>query len=100
LLVLSLVLPAAAIAANAHVRVEGKTQTIWGTTAPALNATTPRTLEQASIAGEFYYHITSPASALTSIRSAVMRPIEQRLVFKVKQRLAARRRRRGDAGGR
>jgi hypothetical protein len=59
LLVLSLVLPAAAIAANVHVRVEGKTQTIWGTTAPSLNATTAKdALEQASIAGEFYYHIT------------------------------------------
>ena len=59
LIVLSLVLPAAAIAANVHVRVEGKTQTIWGTTAPALTATTAKdALEQASIAGEFYYHIT------------------------------------------
>jgi hypothetical protein len=59
LLVLSLVLPAAAIAANVHVRVEGKTRTIWGTTAPALSATTAKdALEQASIAGEFYYHIT------------------------------------------
>ena len=59
LIVLSLVLPAAAIAANVHVRVEGKTQTIWGTTGPALDATTAKdALEQASIAGEFYYHIT------------------------------------------
>ena len=59
LIVLSLVLPAAAIAANVHVRVEGKTQTIWGTTAPALTAGTAKdALEQASIAGEFYYHIT------------------------------------------
>jgi hypothetical protein len=59
LLVLSLVLPAAAVAANVHVRVEGKTRTIWGTTAPALTATTAKdALEQASIAGEFYYHIT------------------------------------------
>ena len=59
LLVLSLVLPAAAFAANVHVRVEGKTQTIWGTTAPALTATTAKdALEQASIAGEFYYHVT------------------------------------------
>ena len=59
LLVLSLVLPATAIAANVHVRVEGKTQTIWGTTAPSLTATTAKdALEQASIAGEFYYHVT------------------------------------------
>ena len=58
LIVLSLVLPAVAIAANVHVRVEGKTRTIWGTTAPALTATTAKdALEQASIAGEFYYHI-------------------------------------------
>ena len=40
LIVLSLVLPAAAFAATVHVRVEGKTQTIWGTTAPTLTATT------------------------------------------------------------
>ncbi len=59
LVVLSLVLPAAALAATVHVRVEGKTQTIWGTTAPALNAATAQdALEQASIAGEFYYHVT------------------------------------------
>ena len=47
------------LAANVHVRVEGKTQTIWGTTAPTLTATTAKdALEQASIAGEFYYHVT------------------------------------------
>jgi hypothetical protein len=59
LLVLSFVLPGAAFAATVHVRVEGNTQTIWGPTAPTLNATTAQdALEQASLAGEFYYHVT------------------------------------------
>ena len=60
LIVLSLVLPAAAFAATVHVRVEGKTQTIWGTTAPNLTATTAMdALQSAAIAGEFYYHVTT-----------------------------------------
>lgn len=59
LLVLSFVLPSAALAASVHVRVEGNTQTIWGPTAPTLTATTAQdALEQASLAGEFYYHVT------------------------------------------
>ena len=59
LLVLSFVLPGVAVAATVHVRVEGKTQNIWGPTAPTLTATTAQdSLEQASIAGEFYYHLT------------------------------------------
>ena len=60
LIVLSLVLPAAAFAATVHVRVEGKTQNIWGTTAPNLTATTAMdALQSAAIAGEFYYHVTT-----------------------------------------
>jgi hypothetical protein len=59
LLVLSLALPAFASAATVHVRIEGRTQTIWGRTAQVLDASTAMdALEQASIAGEFYYHVT------------------------------------------
>ncbi|HEV3404201.1 MAG TPA: DUF4430 domain-containing protein [Gaiellaceae bacterium] len=48
-----------ALAANVHVRVEGKTQTLWGALEPTVSATTPLdALEQASLAGEFYYHVT------------------------------------------
>ena len=60
LLVLSLVLPATALAATVHVRIEGKTQTLFApqeatvTAGNALDA-----LEQASLAGELYYHVTS-----------------------------------------
>jgi hypothetical protein len=60
LLALSLVLPATALAATVHVRIEGKTKTLFApqeatvTAGNALDA-----LEQASLAGEFYYHITS-----------------------------------------
>jgi hypothetical protein len=58
-LVLLFVLPATALAATVHVRVEGKTKTIF---APAeVNVTASNALEaleQASLAGEFYYHLT------------------------------------------
>jgi hypothetical protein len=55
------VFAAAALAARVHVRVEGKTQTIFGTSEPTLNvkANALDALEAASFAGEFYYHITS-----------------------------------------
>jgi Domain of unknown function (DUF4430) len=55
------VFAAAAFAARVHVRVEGKTQTIFGTSEPTLNvkANALDALEAASFAGEFYYHITS-----------------------------------------
>jgi hypothetical protein len=55
------VFTAAALAARVHVRVEGKTQTIFGTSEPTLNvkANALDALEAASFAGEFYYHITS-----------------------------------------
>jgi uncharacterized protein DUF4430 len=49
----------AALAARVHVRVEGKTQTIYGATEPVLDAqaTAIDSLESASVAGEFYYHV-------------------------------------------
>ena len=58
-----LVLVPAAFAARVHVRVEGKTQTIFGSTEPTLNvkANALDALEAASLAGEFYYHVTVSA---------------------------------------
>jgi len=55
-----LVLVPAAFAARVHVRVEGKTQTIFGSAEPTLNvkANALDALEAASLAGEFYYHVT------------------------------------------
>ncbi len=59
LVVLSLVLPATAFSATVKVRVEGKTKTLFApteltvTAANALDA-----LEQASILGELYYHVS------------------------------------------
>src|SRR6185436_1346260 len=47
-----------ASAARVHVRVEGKTQTIFGSTSPFVNV--PNALEAlvaAGSAGEFYYHV-------------------------------------------
>jgi hypothetical protein len=59
----------AAFAVKVHVRVEGKTQTIFGATAPLIDVTSPRAnplpesaldaLESASFLGEFYYHVTT-----------------------------------------
>src|SRR5206468_4104545 len=58
-----LVLVPAALAARVHVRVEGKTQTIFGSAEPTLNvkANALDALEAASLAGEFYYHVTVSA---------------------------------------
>jgi Domain of unknown function (DUF4430) len=59
LIVLSLALPATALAATVHVRVEGKTRTLFAPTEITVTASTPlEALEQASILGEFYYHVT------------------------------------------
>jgi hypothetical protein len=57
------VLVPAALAARVHVRVEGKTQTIFGTTDPTLKATSTAldALAAASFAGEFYYHVAQTA---------------------------------------
>jgi hypothetical protein len=54
------VLAATAQAARVHVRVEGKTTTIFGASEPALEAgaTALDALETASLVGEFYYHVT------------------------------------------
>ena len=50
----------AASAALVHVRVEGKTRTIFGATEPrAAAATALEALEAASLGGEFYYHVTT-----------------------------------------
>ena len=54
-----LVVPAA-LAVKVHVRVEGKTRTIFGAAEPTVTttATAIDALETASVAGEFYYHLT------------------------------------------
>jgi Domain of unknown function (DUF4430) len=56
-----LVVPAALAAVRVHVRVEGKTQTIFGAAEPTLsvNLNALDALEAASVAGEFYYHVTT-----------------------------------------
>ena len=58
--VAALVLVPGAMALRVHVRVEGKTQTIFGATQPTLTvkANALDALDAASIAGEFYYHVT------------------------------------------
>jgi Domain of unknown function (DUF4430) len=58
--VAALVLVPSALAARVHVRVEGKTQTIFGATEPTLSvkANALDALESASLAGEFFYHLT------------------------------------------
>ena len=60
LLVVSLfAVPATAYAATVKVRVEGRTKTIFGPTEVTVTASTPlEALEQASLLGEFYYHVT------------------------------------------
>jgi hypothetical protein len=53
------VLPATAFAATVKVRVEGKTQTLFGPTEVTVTASNAQdALEQASILGELYYHVT------------------------------------------
>ncbi len=57
---LALVLTPAAVAANVKIRVEGKTQTIFGASQPALVADNAlQALDLASTAGEFYYGTTT-----------------------------------------
>ena len=53
------VLVPAALAVRVHVRVEGKTATIFGTAEPTLTSrpNALASLEAASFAGEFYYHV-------------------------------------------
>jgi hypothetical protein len=60
---LACALAAPALAVRVKVRVEGKTTTIYGTSEPALTTGTNAlaVLDAASIAGEFYYHVTTTA---------------------------------------
>ena len=57
--VATLLLVPAASALSVHVRVEGKTRTIYGSAEPTLTAqsTALDALDSASIAGQFYYHV-------------------------------------------
>ena len=51
-----------ALAARVHVRVEGKTTTIFGAAEPRVEAANAlAALEAASVRGEFYYHVTQTA---------------------------------------
>jgi Domain of unknown function (DUF4430) len=60
LVVCFLVLPATAYAATVKVRVEGKTRTLFGPTEVQVTASTPlEAIEQASLLGELYYHVTT-----------------------------------------
>ena len=60
LVVLSLVLPATAFAATVKVRVEGKTKTLFAPTEITVTANTAMdAIEQASLLGELYYHVTT-----------------------------------------
>jgi hypothetical protein len=53
------VLPASALAATVKVRVEGQTQTLFAPTEATVTAASAQdALEQASLAGELYYHVT------------------------------------------
>jgi len=53
------VLPATALAATVHVRVEGKSKTLFAPSEVTVSAANAQdALEQASLAGEFYYHVT------------------------------------------
>ena len=57
-LVTALVLVPAALAAAVHVRVEGKTQMIFGPTQPVVSGSNALdTLGAAATRGEFYYHV-------------------------------------------
>jgi hypothetical protein len=58
--VLALALPAGALAATVHIRVEGQTRTIFGAVPISVTASTPlQALQQAATLGEFYYHVTN-----------------------------------------
>jgi len=58
-LILVLVVPVSAFAATVKVRIEGKSQTLFGPTEITVTASNALdALEQASIIGELYYHVT------------------------------------------
>ena len=99
---LALALAAPALALRYHVRVEGRTQTIFGAAEPRFESSARvnalDALEAASAVGEFYYHVQ-----VTSF-GAVRRPCRQvrgrrdgGLGVQGQRRLAARRRRPGRA---
>ena len=55
-----LLVPTVALAARVTVRVEGKTQTVFGATPRPVQASNALdALERASLAGEFFYHVTT-----------------------------------------
>ena len=57
---LAVALTPAALAANVKIRVEGKTQTIFGAAQPSVTADNAlQALDRASTAGEFYYGMTA-----------------------------------------
>lgn len=58
-IVAALLVVPAALALRVHVRVEGKSRTIYGSTEPTLNVQSNAldALDSASVAGEFYYHV-------------------------------------------
>ena len=59
-LLLAAVFSSSALAANVKVRVEGRTQTIYGTAQPSLQADNAlQALDVASVAGEFHYALTT-----------------------------------------
>ena len=60
-LVAALLVVPAAFALRVHVRVEGRTQTIYGSAEPTLSVKSNAldALDSASVAGEFYYHVQS-----------------------------------------
>jgi hypothetical protein len=59
--VVALMLVPAAAALRVHVRVEGKSRTIYGSAEPSLTvkANALDALDSASVSGEFYYHVTT-----------------------------------------
>jgi hypothetical protein len=60
LVLVALVVLPSAYAATVKVRIEGKTRTLWGPTEATVTANTALdALEQASLAGELYYHVTT-----------------------------------------
>lgn len=58
-LVAALLVVPAAFALRVHVRVEGKTRTIYGSAEPTLSvkSTALDALDSASVVGQFYYHV-------------------------------------------
>ncbi len=100
LVVLSLVLPATALAATVHVRVEGKTKNLFAPTEVTVTASNALDAigQQASLLGEFYYHVT--AVVVRSLRRPdrlLPRRRLLRLGLQGERRLAAHRRRPGAA---